>query len=321
LNLRKKLEDQGETDETVLEEAKFSGNFMSDPLPPGNVIQYGILPFGFPKNPAKEEIGDDRFAQIITVIVLLKQSGPWTFTISDENKNAGGTFRRRQINTHPTETAMVLLIGVRGEGLAFQDPASKMWKLTKGEHTRISGWGTNHDFVVTPLWPGNIYWSTILLFDKAGHWQSWAESFRTLKRTVKVEFTELDIVNDGDPGGKANCGFLLTVHEGAKVKEFSVPEQEVFDGKVIEFEEGTHVYKTKQPKQIDEEDWGVAVSVFGYDEDGWLANERASSRLEHLSVPIGETEVVVDSDKFIDATPLSGDFEFKARVKHSISYT
>jgi hypothetical protein len=320
LNLRKKLEDQGVTDPTVLDQARFSGSFMTDPLSPGNIIQYGILPFDFPKDPTKEEIGDDRFAQIATVFVLLKQGDPWTFTISDENNNTGGTFHHRQINTNPTETVMVLQIGERGVGLAFKNQTYGIWKLTEVEHTRISGWATNHDLEVTPLWPGNVYRSTILLIDKAGHWQSWAEEFRTLKRTVKVEFTELDIVNDGDPYGKANSGFLLRIHQGKAVeREFIVPEQEVYDGQVIEFDEGTYSLELG-PKQINEDNQNIAVSVFGYDEDGIWENERASGGVD-LSIPIGQTEVVINSDKFLDATPLNGDFEFKARVKHSVNYT
>jgi hypothetical protein len=320
LDLKQTLKIQGVTDQDDLDEAKVSGSFKTDQLKPGTIIQYGILAFGLPLDPTKEEISDDRFDKIATVFVLLKQPSPWTFTFSDENNNTGGTFHHRQINTQPTKTVMVLQIGELGEGLAFQDQASGMWRLTKVEHTRMSGWDPNHDFVVTPLWPGNIYWSTILLIDEAGHWQSWAENFRTLKRTVRVEFTELDIVNDGDPNGKANCGFLLRVHEGAKVIEFSVPEQEVFDRQVIEFDAGTHFLKMG-PKQINEDNQEIAVSVFGYDEDGWLGNERAASNVVPLSIPIGPTEIVINSDRFLDTTRLNGDFQFMARVKHSVDYT
>jgi hypothetical protein len=320
LNLRQMAIDEGKTS-TQVNDAKFFGDFKSELLSPGEIVQYGILPTGFPENFSPKGISDDRFEQLATVVAMLKTPRPTNF-INDENEDTGGTYRYRQINTTPTDTAMVFKIGRRGQGLAVQDPTSGLWRLTKTGQTLVSGWGTNHELEATPVSPGNIYASTILLVDKAGNWQSWSEHFSTLERTVTLELVELHVVNDGDSLATSRAGFRLEVHEGQAITTtFIVAERQVDDGGDYDLTSENYV-AAMGPKQINEDNHDVAVSVWGYDEDGIEANEHAASGLIPLVVPAGKgRETVTDAITWLHAVPREGDLEFKARVKHSVKYT
>jgi hypothetical protein len=319
LDLRQKARDEGKTNSQI-NDARFFGDFKSELLSPGRIIQYGILPAGLPERTNPKGLSDNSFEQISTVVALLKQTGPTNF-ITDGNEATGGTFRFRQINTLPADTAMIFKIGKQGQGIAVQDP-SGLWRLTKTEHTLVSGWGKNHELEATPLLPGNVFASTILLVDKSGRWQSMSEYFSTLQRTVKVDLVELHIDNDGDTAANSRAGFRLEIHEGQAVPAtFEVPERDIGDGDDIDLT-NENFSATMGPKTITEDNHDVAVFVWGYDEDGIEANEHAESGLIPLSIPNGRlNETVTNADTWLQAYPTEGDIEFKARVRHSVNYT
>jgi hypothetical protein len=321
LNLQQKALDEGKT-----ADATVSGDFISDPLSPGDTIQYGILPSGTDLddlNPAEKEVSDGRFAQIVTVFALLKRSGEPDF-ISDHKTRTGGTWRLHQIATGTTETVMVLQAG---QGVPFQDKFG-MWQLSDVERTAISSKDTNHELEVTPLWPGHLYASTIRLSNKKGHWQSFHELFVTLRRTVDVTFSKLKIINDGDPFAEGEASFTFQVIEGklGVVKTMTRPERDIRDENPfdeITLAPASSFSHTIGPKSITEDNRSIGVRISGHEYDGFLEpDEFAGNGLKLLQVPTGMGKETITTDTSVSAPSTSDDdFTFSVIVKHSIKYT
>jgi len=55
-----------------------------------------------------------------------------------------------------------------------------------------------HDVDAAPLVPGTRYFAVTLLIGESGAWQSTSEPFITKQRTVTIQFTDFEVVNDGD---------------------------------------------------------------------------------------------------------------------------
>ena len=135
LDLQQKAINDGQTPSEIAQ-AKTDGNFRSDALAPGEIIQYGLWPSFLDLedlNPAKQEVVDGRFVDIVTIFALLKRSGEPNFIV-DGNQDVGGTFRFRQVTTGTTGTVMVLKVG---RGVPFLDNLG-MWQLTEVERSIIS---------------------------------------------------------------------------------------------------------------------------------------------------------------------------------------
>lgn len=324
LNLQQKAINEGKTASEIAD-AKVFGDFRSDPLSPGETIQYGILPSGIDLdelNPAEKEVSDGRFAEIVTVFALLKRSGEPNF-IRDQNTGTGGTWRFRQVATGTTETVMVLQVG---QGVPFQDKLG-MWQLTDVERTVISSKGTNHKLEVAPLWPGHLYASTVRLSNKKGQWQSFHELFVTLRRTVDVTFSKLKIINDGDPHDVGEADFTFQVIEGklGVVKTMTRPEQDIDDNNPfdeITLAPASSFSHTIGPKSITEDNQSIGVRISGHEHDGFLeADEFAGNGLKLLQVPTGMGKETITTDTSVFAPSTSdADFTFSAIVKHSIKY-
>lgn len=302
--------------------AKIEGDFNSDELSPGDAIQYGIVKQNVDRetlDPTKQAVDDDHFAGIVTIICLLTRPEPMDF-IKDGNENTGGTFRFRQIFTGPTETLMLLEVG-RSVPSQPKDKFGK-WQLANVEHAVASPWGVDHNLEATPLWPGNLYASTILLINKQGEWQSLRELFVSLERTVTIDFTKLKVINDGDEHASANVQVSYEISEGDQghvIKRFLTGFQEVTDGQTYALSYSHSI----GPKTITEDTRAIGIRTAGQDEDGFLeASENAASYIKKLVIPTGRgKEVVTDRETTVHARPTSGDLEFEVTLKYSIAYT
>jgi hypothetical protein len=202
-----------ETGATTAEQAaraEITGRFTTPAVGAGQVLQYGLLlqdEDGLDPNAPGFSLG--RFRALVTIVAVLagaSQPG-W---IVDQNIGVGGTFYGRQVTTGARVTTMMMEVG---ENRPTPD-VTGIWRIPGPSRTLFSAAATNHVLEAQGLLPGHRHFVTILLVDGAGQWSSLAEDFTTLRRKVTVSFKQLEVVNDGDPGGTSNGSLHFIVRQG-----------------------------------------------------------------------------------------------------------
>ena len=127
----------------------------------------------------------------------------------DSKIGAGGTWARADISTSK-ETFLRVQIGNPGDPtnsdpgfVQLNSPLLQGFDLLSGAH----------HLELSPLHPGNGFVAYCLVFDATGAWDTLSIPFMTLQRTVKIDFDQLHIVNDG-ADGETDATFDIWVREG-----------------------------------------------------------------------------------------------------------
>jgi hypothetical protein len=323
---REKMILQGGHSQTEEDDAPITGDFLTDKLPPGTVIQYGILPPGSDLDkldPTSQVVSDGRFAKIVTIFALLKKPGAVNF-ITEDKEEAGGTFYFRAIKSGSTDTVMALEVGRRPW---IEDPVgSGIFRIPEPVATQISpALSNSHELEAGPLLPGQLYTVAVRLSDTAGHWMVVTSVSLTKRREVTVNFTELKILDEGDVStGEADFRFEVIEGASARVETFVRPLTDITaqapgNQILLNF---THVIG---PKEVTEDTKSIGAAAAGHEHDPvYEGDEVAGTGIKFLSIPRGrgKEEVPASSPPTTKLRASAGEdeFAFEVSVTHSVKY-
>lgn len=309
--------------EVGTKDADHRGKFVSDPLAPGDFMQYRIY-----TDAAIDPnlVPDNQYAYIearIAALLLKPDPSDW---IRDGNADVGGTFFFRQIATPP------ILTTIRAE--ISQDPpfTDKFGQLQFKNvvASALSVLSTNHLLELKPLLPGTPHFCAFRLSDAKGRWFYLEEKPVTLKRRVSVWIDSLYVDNDGDPLGRGEASFNITTYEGDKEIDqiaFGNDAYEVTDGQTVPL---NHLI-VLGPKQITPANHAVGINAAGTEYDGWLESDEHADTWGYppdlrrqLDFPAGRfVEQVNDQAFTVPAVPgsVNDDFQFTVNGRYSVDYS
>lgn len=190
---------------------------FSETLRPGQVYQvvlYNVVSIDPNVVDPSRASPEQRPEASVTVVALLTEPEETNLIVS-QDQNVGGTFFRKVVETR-VPTFFMLQVS---EKPPFKDGQGvERFQATLGAAIGVSS--TRFDRRIEPLLPGNDLFYLMLLVDENGNWQTVSDQFRTLRRTVKVGFEQLHIINDGAQGD-STAEFRIWIMEGdSAVKDY-----------------------------------------------------------------------------------------------------
>jgi hypothetical protein len=304
----------------------FAGTF-SVTLKPGQVWEGRI--FHQAETDPNSPSSDEEPAAQLAVVAIVKQPSAQDLIQSVE-RQAGGTFLWSRINSNVPTFCRVQV----GKTAPVAGPDGIL-RLDRPLHTVFDNQvplGHDHQLTVESversIMPGNEFHFLVLVTDATGNWENRTQPFTTLRRTMTIEFSRIDIVNDGVPGDGVGH-FWIQVHNidipgGIKtVCEFGPID--ISDRPDPGDEHKEHIPLSArclpfvvQPTQVTDPGWDVALHTGGRVETTF-GNDDASHGEGKIPIPEGIREDVLNRSFAIRAEPFDPDDEFTYDVKTRVT--
>ena len=318
---------------------------FSQTLKPGQVYQvvlYNVVHIDPNDIDPSRASPEQRPEASVTVVAMLAEPEETNLIVS-QDQNVGGTFFRKVVET-AVPTFVMLQVS---QSPPFTD-AQGIERFLAPLGTAMGLSSTRHDRRIEPLLPGNDLFYLMRLVDQDGNWQTVSDQFRTLKRTVKVSFDVLHIINDGvENDGTAE--FRIWVMEGdSSVKDYFFGDVDNFpitdrpspghkDEEDIPLARHCPPF-TLGPKDVTDQTNEIAILTRGLVRRNVGSNEHSRNFFslgdrfpdpkalvpEHaiFPIPTGGEETIEDVP-FVVRTRPEGDteFEYDVTAKFTISYS
>ena len=182
------------------EESLRNGTRTSNSLRAGGFVEYGML-LEAQTDPNTPGFKQSMFVAYLIIDYLIGSS-VLVDPLADNKLVPGGTFVQKVVHTTgKTRFRMQVTLEEPDDSdpthpLVVPNPVAEVTSTSK----------LVHDVDAAPLVPGTRYFAVTLLIGESGAWQSTSEPFITKQRTVTIQFTDFEVVNDGDedPWGKGD---------------------------------------------------------------------------------------------------------------------
>jgi hypothetical protein len=290
------------------------GYFTSPDLAPGSVYQVSIWGDGIDPNRLPDDDIPPRALAELSVFALKKRPDRRPF-FSDENERTGGTYREHQLATN---TPVNVYLAVSTEE-PREDDGFRFFARTDG-FTLAS---LNQSFLlqVPDLLPGTHYYELVRFSDEFGNWEFLSREFTTLQRRIRLEPTDLFIVDDSDDFSNGEGSFHFALYTGDVRRDtLTYANGNLETGKSVTPAPGGVI--TVGPEQVTAETLIVSLHVGGTEDDSGsapAAGDDPAFGSKDLLVPVGPDEVVTHRPDSIRASG-SGDFSFTLSYKYWIEY-
>jgi hypothetical protein len=324
------------------------GNFMSEPLKPGRVLQYRI--FNDPNRTPEEDYERDYRirmpregyplgSQTIMILGLLKKpiKTHWT---SERKETVGGTYCWLRIGTPDVRTTVRVNVTQRVSDRNDYSTQFETYRVRELES----------QMVVEPLLPGQLYDRTIRYVDSSGNWWDETDTFTTLQRVVTLTADSVYIIDDGDPLADGEASFMIMfyqdrtptdafflgnedykVHDGQTIPIAEVPRFDFSQPWEFPFSERGPAVRVYGPEIVTAFTERIGIRTLGIEHDGLFeSDEVATSEVDEiggvlfLPIPAGVEETVVDATGSIEAASYNkleeGAFKFSVKYRFSVSY-
>lgn len=293
------------------------GDFLIE-LKPGGVYEAAIYEEGH--GPLKTN--SIRLAHLLVYCIWKKPEA--RTLITDHNWSVGGTWYQHQIATNVATD--IVLIGVSTNSPQNDSNNIPHLKDPEGNLLEPTFITQYHSVEFINLRPGNRYFFSVMVVDAFGNWETFLESFDTMRRKLTIEFTTLHIYNDGDPMGHGEGEFWFTVSEGSEVsQEFHLPTIDIDDWSETDRPYSLGFAHIGSLKNIAKGQESVQVMSRGVEYDGSLEADEVAGLLTGVSLPLPSgslNETVTNNPFFLDCPVLTtdDDFHYGVDIRYSVEY-
>ena len=290
-------------------------------LRPGDVYEVGV--FQFRHGPTST---DPIRSASLTVFALLKKPHEAPL-ITDQNFDFGGTWCFHQVVTRIPTNIVAMAVSRRppvidSDGIPHAvDPDGTL----SPERALTS----NHRHQILDLFPGNQYFSSVVVADAKGNWEIRERTFTTLRRVVLIEFPRITVLNDGDPFAHGEGEFWFRVHTGANNMPTVLQDFHQATTDIDDWSEQGRPYAmgfayVGKPEAVTAEAYEVSVASWAIEHDGFLeADEGAASKGDgRLRFPSGFQVENAKGALILDCpfSTTGDDFHYNVDVTWSVSY-
>ncbi len=319
----KLLETKPDASPEEIRRSAFEGRFRSEPLVPGQLLEYGIMNRPEHLDPNTGSLEGELVSRIAIVGVGLHQDGDW---IDDQFKQVGGTYYYHQFDTIPHGSVHARLQISRD---APERDNMSPSVVAQPELTVWSPFGPVHELEGKPLLPGNRYFATMLLVDRDGYWTELpVADFVTKLRRIDIRFPKVHIVNDGDPGGTGEAEFAFRLFEGAEGGPMHqlVGLQYGDDDDPIDVTDNQDITNpfspvTIGPRGVTPQTKDMKVVVSGTEYDGVGEDDEYARSENSLPLPAGRRDETVSNWNLpYTAEPWSGNFKYTLWLSFDATY-
>ena len=279
-------------------------------------------------NGVRNEI--DPLAKVQVFALLDTPSNLITDGALPDQQDVGGTYYARKIATGSVPTWATMQLG---RTLPVKDGAGLL-QIPVPLFILEAPLATIHDFVATPLDPGNLYFAVVRAHDAAGNWEQQSYAFTTKRQTIKLQWQQLHIINDGVLFGSGFGHFGVYAYEGTSLfgdmlsdiwwRRTAFTTGQNFDimpdGEIVQ----------SGPRIVKDDNRTIGVYLRGISFRGWPeSNEIAESAFGQpgqIQIPFGRgRENVVNRSDTLGTIPkdqsgLTPDFSFSIKVLVNVSY-
>jgi hypothetical protein len=279
-------------------------------------------------NSPRNEI--DPLAKVRVFALLPTPSSLITDGALPDQQDVGGTYYARKIATGGAPTFATLQLGRTPPA----PDAAGLLQIPVPLFVLEAPSETIHDFVATPLDPGNLYFAVVRVHDSGGNWQQVSYAFATKRQVVKLQWQELHIIDDGVSIGSGFGFFQVFAYEGTGLFADMLNDiwwqRTAFDtGQTFDIlPQGAVVQSGPRIVGDDNRKIGVRLRAISY--RGWpRSNDIAQSAFGQpsaIQIPVGKgRETVVDRSDQLYAGPvgqggLTPDFSFSIKVRVNVTY-
>lgn len=300
------------------------GQYDSPKLRPGMIYEAQIWERGVDPNRVPNIDRPPKALASIVVAALRKRPEAREF-LQDENERSGGTYREHQIVTSVPVRAFMQV--------SRQAPQIDADGLVSFAQVDGSAWDNiDQSFLlhIFDLLPGTDYFEATRLIDEYGNWQILQRNFTTLKRRIRLQPIDIDIIDDSDDWSTGEGDFSFAIETGTVADPNSWKYRVSLNYSDNDFDTGGKIdlpvpreILELGPEAVTQASKDARIKIHGRDNDVAALNfagDEDDLADGYKDIVLPTNTVYENVDETTDSIEAGGDLRIRASYKYWVDY-